>query len=138
MKRVTVFLLLIAVLCACNTPSPGMKAFTQNMDKFVGRSADDLLAANGIPTNVFMLDSGGRIFEYYKNKALVAQETKNPQALARQQARSGAIPDTRPPSRSRAEALQSYVLSTESSCKLQFTISADNIVERWSSEGDGC
>ncbi len=122
MKRAFV-LLLATMLCACVEP-PKRDAFSLLMDKWVGRSGDDLVSARGVPSEVYALDSGGRTYEYYKSTPGKAPSQKN-------YTDRSLIPDLSGLRRRQA-------IPKESICKLLFTISASNTIQSWTQEGEGC
>ena len=76
MNRNIIFLL-ITLLCGCTAYNAAEKeSFIQSMNKWVGRSADDLVAANGAPSNIYQQDSGGSIFEYIRVLRLSESEAE--------------------------------------------------------------
>lgn len=94
---------LITMLCACNVMAPSKTKYSvSSADKWVGHTVDELIVANGEPSNVYMSGSGGRIFEYLKA----------------------------PANKKRGDSSQP--------CKTLFNVSASDIVESWSAEGDKC
>ena len=136
MNRITIILLII-LISGCTTQNAAEKeSFIQSMNKWVGRSADDLVAANGAPSNVYQQGSGGRVFEYIR--LLILSETEAERLrhyLAMHQNQPTKflyVPDTRPPSATSPTRLGQNVLGAGKTCKLLFDISAGNIVESWS------
>ena len=129
MKRVIV-LLLVTMLYACAGLSK--KDFlAQIMDKWVGRSADDLVVTNGPPSDVFMLDSGGRVFEYFKRQ-MVANDSKSGKYTAGKHYTDPAlIPNT-------SGLRQRVRRSRDDACKILLNVAANSIIQSWSKEGDGC
>ena len=110
----------IAMLCACSAMPPSeKKVLLNNADKWVGRTVDELIVANGEPTNVYSLESGGRIFEYLKLETGQTQTRKHIKDYAH---KSRGI----------------TTLNSGQPCKILFNISASDIIEKWSVEGEGC
>ena len=124
MKRVIV-LLLAMMLCACVEP-PKKDSLSLLMDKWVGLSADDLVASNGTPTNVFMQDSGGRVFEYYKDKLAGGSKASSKVYID-----PGFAPDMTG-LRKRAPVRKG------DGCRILFNVAGNNIIQSWSQEGDSC
>ncbi len=142
MNRNVIFLL-IALLCSCTTPNAAQKeSFIQSMNKWIGRSADDLVATNGAPSNVYQQGSGGRIFEYIRVLTLSEAEAERLHkylsfhSFHRQQHLY--VPDTRTPSKTRSGGLSRRVLGAGRTCKLLFDISAGNIVNNWTIDEGTC
>ena len=118
--KVAVMVILIAMLYACGDMPPSEKeALSNSADKWVGRTVDELIIANGEPTSVHSLASGGRVFEYLKLETDQTQTRKHIKDYAHKSRR---------------------ITTSDSSqfCKALFYISASDIVEKWSTEGKGC
>ncbi len=109
------------------------------MDKWIGRSADDLVATNGAPSEVYQQESGGRILEYIRVLRLQEDEAKGLDEylrLHRQvQNRNLYVPDTRA---TRSGGLNQYVLGAGKTCKLLFNVSAGNIIDSWTIDEGTC
>jgi hypothetical protein len=133
MKRVIVFLI-ITMLCACATnPQKISRGFAQDMDRWVGRSADALVGANGPPGNVFLLPSGGRIFEYLMTGIWTRAEESRLNIH-----RAGNLiptPDTRGV---RLGKPKKRVLGAARTCKVSFIVNADSIIENWEIDESSC
>ena len=115
--RITVVVMLITMLCACGAmPALEKKASSENADKWVGHTIDELIVVYGEPTNVYSLDSGSRIFEYLKMEAPVAKH------IRKYAHRSRGIETQEP----------------DLPCKTLVTISSSDVIEKWSAEGEGC
>ena len=118
--KFAVMVILFAMLCACGDMPPSEKnLLSNNGDKWVGHTVDDLINANGEPTSVHSLTSGGRILEYLKLETDQTQTRKH-------------IKDYAHKSRGIASS------DSGQSCKILFNISASDIVVKWSAEGKGC
>lgn len=113
-SRRSVAILLIASLCGCGaTASRESARYASSADKWVGHTVDELIVANGEPVSVHRLGSGGRVFEYVMDSASSKSQAR---ALKRSNTgKSGGQP-----------------------CKLLFAVSASDVVESWSVEGDKC
>jgi hypothetical protein len=136
MKRAIAFLL-ITVLCACATDPLEKKGFVRSMNKWVGRSVDALVTANGAPANVFLQDSGGRIFEYSMT-GIWTDEEEDWLGSHMKRRSNGVIrqtPDTRGV---RLGPLRQNVLGAARTCTVSFFVSADSIIERWDLDEDSC
>jgi hypothetical protein len=148
-KRVVV-LLLIALLGACATAiAPQKSQFSILIDKWVGRSADELVTRNGPPEEVFMLDSGGRVYSYLKTqmaernaetkadliKRLYNQDHEK-EMLRESDQWSGApaYPNLAPD----MTGIRSRPIKRKKVCKLLFKVSATGVIESWSGENSEC
>jgi hypothetical protein len=123
---------LIAALAACSSaagPQSSM-ALKQDAAKWVGRSADDLVVAKGVPTNTYLLDSGGREFEYFQVYKTHIIKSRVPLGT---DLRRDALNQHRGLSE-----IYSREKSKVPSCVLIFEVGADNLVKKWSLEGDKC
>ncbi|MGC2457512.1 MAG: hypothetical protein WA435_05925 [Gallionellaceae bacterium] len=140
MNRNIIFLL-IALFLGCTTPNAAEKeSFIQSMNKWVGRSADNLVAANGAPSNVYQQVSGGRVFEYIRVLMLTETETESLHYLnLRHQSQQHLyVPDTRVPSATGPSGLRKNVLGAGKTCKLLFDVNASNIIVGWSIDEGKC
>ncbi|MBI5659908.1 MAG: hypothetical protein HZC43_10285 [Nitrosomonadales bacterium] len=113
-EKRAVAILLIASLCGCGTTASLEPArYASSADKWVGHTVDELIVANGEPVRVHRLVSGGRVFEYVMDSASSKSQAR---ALKRPSTgKSGGQP-----------------------CKILFAVSASDVVESWSVEGDRC
>ena len=154
-------IVLFTMLCACM----GLQKteFTEAMDKWKGRSADDLVNTFGIPYNAYDEESGRKVLEYFKNK--------KGKAMRKQRILPNSREESQVNKQINNESLQGYTDSVwlvnqmsqanhknqynfdqqdpydqhlESTsnvqlfCKIRFNVSADNIVVSWSKEGRVC
>jgi hypothetical protein len=112
-------LLLGLLLGACTSLSPENTASSnlkRELDKWVGHSIDDLVSEKGAPSEIFLLEAGGRVYEYAEKaivKSVPLAGNVTEQAGLRHKSQALKIP-----------------------CEVQFIISATNVVERWMTEGD--
>jgi len=123
--------LLLAVLCACKTgPQVKNQSVRQEASKWIGHTADELVAARGAPTNIYLLNSGGREFEYFQIFTRVMVKSRVPVDL-------DLTRDYVDPTKTRSDV---YIRekSKEPLCVLIFEISAENVVKKWSLEGEKC
>ena len=148
MKQVVVALL-VTMLCACGTVKLSENKITEEneYDKLVGRSVDELIIANGSPAYVYQLDRGYRVFEYSLLKEAMTGGQHSLRSAAAQSARvqspggyaaaqsdiitSGSLSGGVATLRKRKEALSQE-------CRALFRISALDIIESWSIEGQNC
>ena len=147
MKRAMV-LLLLTTLCACNNlpiinKLPIIKDATSTpMDKWVGRPADDLVVAFGTPTDVFMLDSGGRIFEYFKSKVTGVSSESAKRARGKHFVTTGYDLNGKPVGYFVGDDMTDLrkrpQRPKDDACMVLFRVTASNIIESWSTEGDAC
>lgn len=123
--------LLAATLCAC---SSGLQVKNQTLrqdaSKWIGHTADELVAARGAPTNIYLLNSGGREFEYF-------QVYKRVMVKSRASADLDLNKNYVDPTMTRTD-LYIREKSKEPVCVLIFEVSAENIVKKWSLEGEKC
>ncbi|MES1981001.1 MAG: hypothetical protein V4443_00870 [Pseudomonadota bacterium] len=132
MKNV-MLVMFIAVLAACSSTTgqqSSSMAIKQDAAKWVGRSADDLVVAKGVPTNTYLLDGGGREFEYFQVYKTLIVKSRVP---LNTDLRVDAVNQQRGLSE-----IYSREKSKVPSCVLIFEIGADNLVKKWSLEGDKC
>lgn len=123
--------LLMATLCACSTgPKVGNQSLRQEASKWIGRTADEMVAARGAPTNIYLLNSGGREFEYFQIYTRVMVKSRVP---VDHDFTKEYIDSTM----TRSDV---YIRekSKEPVCVLIYEISAENIVKKWSLEGEKC
>jgi hypothetical protein len=150
MKHAIVLLLIAALgACATLTPPPQKSQFATLIDKWVGRSADELVAQSGPPEEVFMLDSGGRVYSYLKSQmAERNSETKADltKRLNRQDYDKEILRESDPWSVTPAypnlapdtTGVRTRPIKRKIVCKLLFKVSATGVIESWAAEGDGC
>ncbi len=120
MKR-TIAVLLITMLYACvTTPSENEASIKNTCNKWVGHSIDELIVAKGEPSNVYPLESGRRVFEYFNDGT--SDQTQ-----------------TRTHMKNYAHKKRGIKTSDSSrSCKILFNVSASDIIESWLTEGEKC
>lgn len=149
MKR-TIVLLLIAILCACGVMTPPKdKTSSKSTDSesadnsWVGHTVDELVIANGVPSNVYTLRGGGRVFEYlnFKKATTNVQPSTRP-AISEAGGRRARLADqVAQPSRalagSRAKPKDSDSDQSRD-CIVLFHISASDIIESWSTKSGQC
>ena len=148
MKRLIV--LMPAILCACADPLQKMTSsqedkFSPQIEKWVGRSADDLVATKGAPLNVYQMDAGERQYEYLgrslttrgsmtNSKDNKLQVLYNNKEVAPPVQIDPAINSGTP----QAELRRKTVKPKNKKCLVLFNVGADNVIRGWTSEGDGC
>ena len=115
-----VAILLVTMLYGCGAVTlQEKKQSVSSADKWVGHTVDELIVANGEPVSVYRSESGGRVFEYFKDSS-----SNKTQVRTFKKAN---------PNKSGGKASDSSL-----PCKILFTISASDVVESWSAEGDKC
>lgn len=127
-KTAIVVCALLMVGCASTQQRKG--EFTVAMDAWIGKSADDLVLDKGPPTGSFQLSNGQRILEYLE-KETVINRSSGFAASTGIVSGDGSwffIPRyTFAPDR-----------STTWTCKVLFTVTPQNIIESWKSQGNNC
>jgi len=134
MKR-TIAGLLIMMLCACGAMRPPeVKTANKSMDnksadnQWVGHTVDELVVTIGEPSNVYMLEGGGRIFEYlHLNKITTSTQS----SLSAEDERVRRI-------RAKRKELASDQYPNCNTLKILFKVSSSDIIESWSTKGGEC
>lgn len=130
--RLILSVLMLSMLAGCASLEQRKAAFARNMDIYVGKTADDLVIAEGPPSSTFRLSSGGQVFEYFKTRTVLHGGSYTVMQPV-------FVPGANGGSWVSVPAQQSLpVSSSEYSCKLLFRISAKNMVESWSARGNDC
>jgi hypothetical protein len=110
------------------------RQFQAEMDGYVGRSADELVLARGVPTASAPLSTGGKVLEYSKSRTSISggqsYTTYTPVFVPNA---SGGGAWISVPSHQTVP-----IHTTERGCKLTFQVSADNTVLNWKAEGNEC
>ena len=131
--RITV-LVLALLLAGCVSLAERRQQFTQAMDSWVGRSADELISSRGPPTNSASLSTGGRVLEYARS-ALVTSGGGTYTTVV-----PVFVPN--PAGGGRYVGVPSQqavpVVTSEMNCRILFRVSPANRVESWSAEGNAC
>jgi hypothetical protein len=128
-------LLCLLVLAGCASMNEeAVRQFQSEMDGYVGRSADELILARGVPTATAPLSTGGKVLEYSKSRTDISggnsYTTYTPVFVPNA---SGGGTWISVPSHQTVP-----IYSYERSCKLTFQVSTDNIVLNWKAEGNEC
>lgn len=129
MKQVIV-VWLAALLCACGVMKPP-ESNKNAYNKWVGHTVDELIITNGEPSDIYPMEGGGRVFEYlnFMNTTVGTQSSSTqPHLPGVISSRTQRIRENR----KKSASAQSQV------CKILFNISASDIVESWSTEGENC
>lgn len=137
--------ILIAMLCACGAiPKFQTETEKQMMSKtaakWVGRTVDELIVEHGEPINVDALDAGIRVFEYGNietGQPKARKRTKRTYHAGREVTFSGAgqlvLGESTLPRTESSATIKTK--SASQPCRILFTISASDIVEKWVVEG---
>ena len=154
--KFAIAVILSAMLCACGAMPPSeKKELSGNAEKWVGRTVDELIVAKGVPANVYPSESGGRIFEYFEGEAHNPDWAReHVKKYSHKRRFEGLLPNTEiplyradkplaavraaPPASLSSQKQDRTASESTQPCKIIFTISASDIVEGWSIEGDGC
>lgn len=128
-------LLCSLVLAGCASMNEeAVRRFQAEMDGYVGRSADELILARGVPTATAPLSTGGKVLEYSKSRTSISgggsYTTYTPVFVPNT---SGGGTWISVPSQQTVP-----IHSSERGCKLTFQVSTDNIVLNWKAEGNEC
>lgn len=125
-----------AILSGCGIAQrqEAEKAFQLEMEGYVGRSADEILMARGVPTSTAELSNGGRVLEYSSNRSVTSgggSYTVNKPVY---------IPDPSGPGRWVNVPTQSTnpVHTRQKQCKLIFVVLPENVVQSWKADGNDC
>ena len=132
MKQVIV-VSLVTLLCACGVIKlPENKTSNESTyNKWVGRSVDELIIANGEPSDISSIDGGGRVFEY--------SNIKNATTSTQSSSTQPSLPGVNSSKAQRIRANRKKLASDPSQdCKILFNVSASDIIESWSTEGANC
>jgi hypothetical protein len=132
--RCTAFLLATAILAACGIAEKKRDAFQAEMSAFVGRSADEVIKAKGVPTATATLSNGGRVLEYYSSKMVTSgggshvtyQNVYRTNSLGTGGYTQVPVQQTAP------------ITTTELRCKILFVVSRNGLVDSWKAEGNNC
>ncbi|GEM_PF-4042675 len=135
MKRV-IEVLLITALCACGVIAPVKENSASNKStdsksadsQWVGHTVDELVVTIGEPSNVYMLEAGGRMFEYlHLNKITTGTQSSLPTEAERARR-----------IRAKRKELASDQYQNCKTVKILFKVSASDIIESWSARGEEC
>ncbi len=168
MKWTIVVFFITTLSACITLPTVNNNSDRRTDGKWVGHSIDELLAETGEPANIYTLDGGGRAFEYLKpNMAMIGIQSPSPtttskiyirpdeqmglpdgqtsgQKLRVDERRKGqeivpdgyvVLPDGKTASRRELRLQKS---ASAQNCKIRFNVSASDIIESWSAEGNNC
>ncbi len=138
MKKI---MLLCAILCfalsGCVTQriKERQAKFEAKNNQLIGKTYDDLIKGSGVPSGEAKLSDGSRIVEYLTSQTTISGGGSYPYPVT-----------TYVPNRNGVGGFWVYsegersipVTSTTYYCKLDFTVSAQNIVQSWKAEGNHC
>jgi hypothetical protein len=130
--RLILAVLLVSMLTGCASLAQRKAAFAQSMDIYVGKSADDLVIAEGPPSGTYRLSTGGQVFEYFKTRTVLHGGSYTVMQPIYMPGANGGTWMSVP------TQLAAPVSSSEYFCKLLFRISAKNVVESWTAQGNDC
>lgn len=131
MKKILIVFLLMT---GCVTAEQ-KEAFKNTNDKYVGKSADELIIDRGPPTSSATLSTGGKVFEYSNsNNVTSGGGSTTVSELVYVPGPNGSTGSWVNVPTQKANP----VSSKKYWCKLLFTISPLGIVEKWTAEGNRC
>jgi len=100
-------------------------------NQLVGRNADDLVIEKGNPSDIYSLEGGGRVFEYWYLKDSM---TLSQHALRTAHAQTAMNESPRIMSTESGVPFRKRKLAPNKECKIMFKVSASDIIESWSTE----
>lgn len=133
MKSLVLIITLIVSLAACSSMAKRKEAFEVANQAWVGRKADDLVISKGPPMSTYTLSTGGKVFEYSKQRTISGG--------------GNTITTTRPvliPNSSggtwvnvpHSQTMPAYTQTL--GCKIIYQISQSDEVTGWTAEGNDC
>lgn len=135
MMRIIVALAVLASLSGCVSMEERRAAFYYSLDPFIGKTADELVLAKGVPTGSYTLSTGGRVLEYARSRLVTrggGSMTVYRQVYVPGKNGAAGAWVTVP----MEQAMPANTM--EESCKILFQISPKNVVESWKHEGNAC
>ena len=125
------------VLSGCGTQriKERQAKFEEKNNQLIGKTYDDLIRGSGVPTGEAKLSDGSRIVEYSSSHITISGGGSYPVPIS-----------TYVPNRSGVGGFWIYsemernipVSSSTYYCKLDFTVSTQNIIQSWKAEGNHC
>ena len=138
MKKVVCLCVLLALVssgCETQRIKERQARFEEKNNRLIGKSYDDLVGGVGVPTGEAKLSDGSRIVEYLNRQTMISGGGSYPVPIS-----------TYIPNRNGVGGFWVYtegertisITSNTYYCKLDFTVSAQNIVQSWKAEGNQC
>lgn len=131
-----ILLCLLSALSGCATmgSQEHQQAFTAENDAFVGKTSDELIKTKGVPTGTATLSDGSKVVEYYTTQIEISgggfysfpattymTDTNGSRTLVT------------------IDHMRSLpVRSWQKICKIDFLVTANNVVASWKYDGKGC
>lgn len=109
--------------------------FTETNNQLVGKTYDDLIKEKGVPTGEAKLSNGGKVVEYFHSST----ETSGGGSYSTPT--TTYVPNPYGGAGVWVQGQQQKhipVRSEEMTCKLNFVISPQNIIESWKADGNKC
>ncbi len=109
--------------------------FEAKNNQLIGKTYDDLIRGSGVPSGEAKLTDGGRIVEYLTSQTTISGGGSYPVTVS-----------TYVPNQNGMGGFWVYsegersipITSSTYYCKLDFTVSAQNIIQSWRAEGNHC
>lgn len=131
---VGIAVLLLLAGCGSFSVKERQKAFADENEVYVGKTFDDLVKGKGVPTGTATLSDGSKVVEYYNAQVEISGGGSYPYPVStyvRNRDGTGSWVYW--------EHMHTLpVRSWNKICKIDFVVSAKNIVESWKYEGKGC
>ncbi len=136
-KTICACVVLALALSGCETQriKERQAKFEESNNRLIGKSYDDLVRKTGVPSGEAKLTDGSRRVEYLNRQTTISGGGSYPVPIA-----------TYIPNRNGVGGFWVYtegertipITSNTYYCKLDFTVSPQNIVVSWSAEGNHC
>ena len=138
MKKIILLCMIFSfVLSGCNTQrlKEQHAKFEEKYNQLIGKTYDDLIRREGVPTGEAKLSDGSRVVEYLNSQTSISGGGSYPVPIS-----------TYIPNLSGTGGVWVYgemersnpVLSRTYYCKLDFIVSAQSIIQSWKAEGNHC
>lgn len=124
-------LLASVLLGGCATTEQRRAEFGATMDAWVGKPLDDMVQAHGPPTSSFTLSNGKRVVEYLRKDTVITGG----------EPLTAMTPVFVPNGGGWVYVPQPVYFPPHSAtfvCRILLTVSKDNVIESWRSEGNDC
>ncbi len=104
-------------------------------DQFIGKTYDELVRGKGVPTGEAKLTDGSRIVEYFSSETIVSGGGSYPVPVSTYVPNQNGVGGVW----IYGEKERSFPVSSRTYyCKLDFTISHQNLIKSWKAEGNHC
>lgn len=138
MKRVIGLLVILSLAlsgCGLQRIKEQKAKFTETNNQLVGKTYDDLIKEKGVPTGEAKLSNGGKVVEYFNSST----ETSGGGSYSTPTTTYVPNPNGGVGTWVQGQQQQHIPVSSHTlSCKLNFVISPQNIIESWKTDGNKC